>query len=389
MSILTPQPDLCSNMPRVSVVMSTYNRADFLRESLESLLQLTPPAYEIIVINDGSTDHTAEVLSEYTEKIKFINRSNSGKSSSINYAAAISSGDWIWICDDDDIVIPEAIRHFSIGISKDIHAGFIYAGYGWLIPNRSGNYEEKIPPIFNLPEPADLMGCLLVGQWIPSLCPIAVQREIFLKLGGLREDLRRVEDEDFALRLLASSTGSFVHNCVYLVRQHSGIRGSEFFYFKNEQREAVDIKILRSIYKKNYDTLPLDAYTISEHNRYRIPTNPLILRMITMFRVCLWEESSIDFKILINKTHSTQELLDISYRIALSTSTFTKSKLHDFFESRFWIQLKYTEEKTALRDSILTGIKKGVFWSLKNSTQETKIKDQLWKTFTLLRIATI
>lgn len=372
--------------PRISVVMSTHNRADFLRESLDSLLQLNPPAYEIIVINDGSTDHTAEVLSEYTNKIKFTNRTNSGKSSAINYAVSISSGDWIWICDDDDQVTPEAIQHFSLGVSKNINAGFIYAGHGWLIPNKSGNYEKKLPPIFDLPDPTDLMGCLLVGQWVPSLCPITVQRGIFIKLGGLREDLRRVEDEDFVLRLLESSTGSLINNCVYLVRQHNGIRGSEYFSFENEYRETVDIKVLRSIYKKIYKALPLDLYTISQHNRYRIPTNPLALRMITMFRVCLWEESSIDFQKLKNHAHSSQELLDISYRIALSVSTFTENKLQDFFGSMFWKQLNNTKEKTVFTDSILTGIKKGLFWSLKNTTEKPKHK--LWKAFTLLRVIT-
>ena len=358
------------NVPaaRISILISTHNRAALLTKTLQSIYQLTPPAHEIIVINDGSTDNTPQVLSEQSNRIRFENRSNSGKSSAINRAAFLSTGDWIWICDDDDEVPPDAIAKFSSAIYQDSAADFIYGGIGWLTPSKNGEFEINTPLQYNLPKPDDLLGCLLVGQWIPSLCPIAIRRAIFLKIGGLSEKLRRVEDEEFALRLLTKATGASVNDCVYLARQHNGIRGAGSFSFSNEQREEIDLKSLRSIYNEIYSAAPINFYRITKSNPHQIPAVPLIVRMLTMFRVCHWEKCLADVIDLQNHKLSAQETSDISYRIALSVSTFTRNKITDLFRSQLWNQLIKCNSIT--HTAILVGIRKGLFWSIRNANHQ-------------------
>src|SRR5690606_24595967 len=91
---------------KVSIIIPTYNRANYLKESLDSVIAQTYPNKEIIVINDGSTDETTEILQEYKHSIKYFNKENGGKSSAINLGLKKATGDYIWIFDDDDIALP-------------------------------------------------------------------------------------------------------------------------------------------------------------------------------------------------------------------------------------------------------------------------------------------
>ncbi len=375
--------------PRISIVMSTYNRAELLREALDSMICLDPPTYEIVVIDDGSCDHTAEVLQEYSAHIVFEQRKNAGKSSAINHAVNLATGDWIWVCDDDDQVLNSAIGRFTEGIRADSNAEFIYSGLGWLVKNDYGKYERQFPPTLDLPNADEIKACLLAGLWIPSLCSIIMRRELFLRIGGLREDLRRVEDEDFALRMVRAGTGYPVIDWTYLVRQHDGIRGAGVFQFSNETREAVDIDFLMSIYTDVYKNFPLTDYFCNPSNKFRLPSNPVLLRMLTMFRVCLWENTKIDYLHQRSNEFSTEELSNFTYHIALAVNGFTLQKQNDLFASALMATLKKTTYRDTLKKSLIEGIFKGLNWSVINklkAKRENGIVKQIKMLLLILKI---
>ena len=94
----------------VTVLIPTYNRADWLIESLNSILEQTRRPDEILVINDGSTDDTLARLEAYREDVQVLNQDNSGKSAALNNAIAHAKGDFIWVFDDDDIAVPDALE---------------------------------------------------------------------------------------------------------------------------------------------------------------------------------------------------------------------------------------------------------------------------------------
>lgn len=94
----------------VSVVMPTYNCGEFLRESLESLISQKFKAFEVIVVNDGSTDDTAEILLNYSKKdsrIITLQTKNSGAASARNYGLLLARGKYVIFLDSDDIFQPE------------------------------------------------------------------------------------------------------------------------------------------------------------------------------------------------------------------------------------------------------------------------------------------
>ena len=97
----------CAN--RVSVIIPTYNRARFVGEAIESALAQTYRNMEVIVIDDGSTDNTQDVLKKYEGRICSISQNNAGVSSARNTGIKAASGDWIAFLDSDDVWLPQKL----------------------------------------------------------------------------------------------------------------------------------------------------------------------------------------------------------------------------------------------------------------------------------------
>jgi len=97
-------------MIKISVAIPAYNRADYLRETLDSILNQSYPASEIIVVDDGSTDHTPDVLAGYGIKIKSIRIENSGAAIARKTAAEASTCPWLAFCDSDDVWLPHHLE---------------------------------------------------------------------------------------------------------------------------------------------------------------------------------------------------------------------------------------------------------------------------------------
>jgi glycosyltransferase involved in cell wall biosynthesis len=123
----------------VSVVIPTFNRAHSIAETLDSVLAQEWPAEEIIVVDDGSTDDTAEVLARYRDRITIIRQENRGVSAARNAGMAHASGAWIAFIDSDDIWTHDRLAVFhrdrrAAGEDFTAHCGnilFVGDGYSW------------------------------------------------------------------------------------------------------------------------------------------------------------------------------------------------------------------------------------------------------------------
>jgi GT2 family glycosyltransferase len=96
-------------MVSVSVIIPTYNRGWIIKEAIDSVLAQTYKGYELIVVNDGSTDETAAVLNQYSGRLQVIDQENQGVSSARNRGIASSSGELIALLDSDDLWLPEKL----------------------------------------------------------------------------------------------------------------------------------------------------------------------------------------------------------------------------------------------------------------------------------------
>lgn len=112
----------------LSIIVPAYNVEAYIKECLDSCLNqdITSNDYEIIIVNDGSTDSTGDIAVEYEKSnsnIKVINKRNGGLSTARNSGLEIAKGDYIWFVDSDDWIVPNCLRHvLSIAEGKDITA---------------------------------------------------------------------------------------------------------------------------------------------------------------------------------------------------------------------------------------------------------------------------
>ncbi len=116
------------NSPRITVIINNYNYGQFLKMAIDSVLDQTYPAHEIILVDDGSTDSSHDIAAAYGDLIKFVPKANGGQASTFNKGYDLSTGDWIWFLDSDDMLTPDALQEVASlirpGISK-IHGKLI------------------------------------------------------------------------------------------------------------------------------------------------------------------------------------------------------------------------------------------------------------------------
>jgi glycosyltransferase involved in cell wall biosynthesis len=93
-------------MPTVSIIIPTYNRAILVKESIQSVLEQTYTDYEIIVVDDGSTDNTRETVAAFSDKIIYVYQQNRGRSNARNHGISLAKGNYIAFLDSDDLFLP-------------------------------------------------------------------------------------------------------------------------------------------------------------------------------------------------------------------------------------------------------------------------------------------
>lgn len=123
-------PEYAHMNPLVSVVIPFYNRVDWLCEAIESVLNQTYDNFEIIVVNDGSTEKMDDFLYKYGDKIIYRYKENGGAATARNLAMEIATGDYIAFLDSDDIWLPEKTEKQIAFMEKNgalwSHTGFYY-----------------------------------------------------------------------------------------------------------------------------------------------------------------------------------------------------------------------------------------------------------------------
>lgn len=220
----------------ISVLVSTYNRAPYLRECLDSLLTQTRAAIEIIVVNDGSTDQTKAILDEYEGRILAIHQENTGKPRAINRAFEQSQGEYIWIFDDDDVALPDSIERHAAVLDAHPEVGFTYASYHRGRDGDNGailiTEDAKVPCIDQDHFLIRLLeNCFLTTQ------AMVIRRAMINGGYVFNPELIRSQDYELFIRLARSCQGRMIEGQTYIRRFHDGHRGSASDRFEISQIE--------------------------------------------------------------------------------------------------------------------------------------------------------
>lgn len=186
--------------PKLSVVMSVYNAAKFLRPAIDSILGQTFSDFEFIIIDDGSTDDSKKIIKSYKDpRIKLISRVNKGLTASLNEGFGLAVGEYIARQDADDISLKE---RFQLEVDfLDKHPDIGLVGSNYIAVDEAGKKEVVTSNIFT--HPADLKACLvLCNQYGHG--SIMLRREILKKVSGVKgydAKVGHVEDYDLWVRL--------------------------------------------------------------------------------------------------------------------------------------------------------------------------------------------
>jgi glycosyltransferase involved in cell wall biosynthesis len=283
----------------VTVIIPTCNRAHFLGETLDSVLGQTVSPGQVIVVNDGSTDSTVDLLSRYGERIEVIDQENSGRARAVNRAIAQVRGEYLWIFDDDDIAVPQSLeRHLAV-LEAHPEVGFTYAGCVILQTHPDGRVEQRgALPMPDVSE--DEMFSRMLEQNFLQLQAMLVRTRCYREIGLFDPRLNLCDDYDINLRLARRFTGRRLDAPSFLFRQHSGLRGRPGALFPAEHRSRYWVIENRDIHLRLRGELELGEYLprslgAGELDRPR-RRRALLQRACVMARLALWEEALADLQ---------------------------------------------------------------------------------------------
>jgi glycosyltransferase involved in cell wall biosynthesis len=179
----------------ISVVIPCFNQAHFLPDSIESVLDQTHDLKEIIVIDDGSTDDTAQVASRYPE-VTLVSQSNSGLAAARNSGLKASRGEYLVFLDADDCLKPDALTAGLDCLAQHPECAFAYGRY--TIRNLRGEvWEPQSAP----DQRGDAYAKLLRGNHIAMHATVIYRRDTLELVGGFDTRLPACEDYDLYLRI--------------------------------------------------------------------------------------------------------------------------------------------------------------------------------------------
>ena len=293
----------------VSVIIPTYNRANYLVQSLESVLAQTYRNLEVIVVNDGSTDETKATLEPYRNRISYFEKTNGGKSSALNLGLKHISGEYVWVFDDDDVALPELVEfHMSVFESRS-EVGFVYSGYAFFEEEDTNNVIETIEATAH--RDGELLGQLLSGNFISGVS-VVVRKRCYDRVGWYDERLIRAQDYDMWIRLArAGFKAGAIRQPLVRVRKHGGLRGSEKDRFDTSHLIDKHLEYHRIIMQKVYWEVPLDVISpemaVAPHDPSQI-LRALLKRTWIVANTMLVEETTRDLDFVRKHLSQHREL---------------------------------------------------------------------------------
>ena len=181
---------------RFSVIIPTFNRLESTQKAILSVLDQTFPAEEIIVIDDGSTDDSSQILSQQYPNLKWIFQENHGVSHARNQGVENASGNWIAFLDSDDTWAPTKLEKQVEFLQSRSDLSLCHTDENWI-----RNQNPVKPPAYLNKSDVGIFSKSLIRCII---CPssVVMQKSVFIELGKFREDLPVCEDYDLWLRTI-------------------------------------------------------------------------------------------------------------------------------------------------------------------------------------------
>ncbi|MGB9667721.1 MAG: glycosyltransferase family 2 protein [Thermosulfidibacteraceae bacterium] len=230
--------------PLVSVVIPTYNRASLLIRAIESVFSQSYKNFEIIVVDDASTDNTREVVSKFLDDPRVVyirNEKNMGVSASRNRGIRYGRGEFVAFLDSDDYWLRDKLRKQVEIIMSDDDVGMVYTGERF-IDEEGRIIRDEIPKY------SGFVYHVLLSKNFISPSSTLLRKEVFEKVGFFREDMNYREDYEFFLRVAKNYKIAYVKDILTIRYMHTKGRLSDDISCR-----IMSIYKIMDLYKEDFD----------------------------------------------------------------------------------------------------------------------------------------
>ncbi len=248
-------------MANVSVIIPTYQRAHIVSQAIESVLVQTINDYEIIVVIDGSTDNTKEVLAQFGDKITVIYQENKGIAAARNTGIIAAQGHYIAFLDDDDLWLPNMLEKQLACFESAPKIGLVYSDMFYF--NDSGVLPDKWTNVYTPPPVFEILA-LFARNFIPA-STVVVRRECLEEVGLFDETLRFCEDYDLWLRIIEKFPIYFLNEPLGYCRQSANSLQSN-----REQMLVTYLRVKEKAFSRNpgLHKIPLIVLDLCFYDHY-------------------------------------------------------------------------------------------------------------------------
>ncbi len=221
----------------VSVIIATYNRSHYLPEAIESVLNQTYKDFEIIVVDDGSTDETRTVVKRYGKRVGYIYQENAGVLSARNTGIKNSKGVFLAFLDDDDLWLERMLERTVETLEKSGEdVGVAYVDCRYFKESERNKLINKGMRHYS----GDVFDELLKANFMP-INTVLIKKECIDKVGGFDETIEGYEDWDLLLRIaFAGFKFEFIDERLSFIRVHDTHMSSRLLMMKRNSLKVIE-----------------------------------------------------------------------------------------------------------------------------------------------------
>jgi len=182
----------------ITVIIFSYNSAHMVSDTLHSVLASSTTNYEVIVVNDGSTDNTSEVVAPFLhdKRIRYIEQENKGLSGARNTGIKYAKGKYLVFLDSDDLILPDKLQIQSTYLDQHPEIDVVFSDSQWFVEDDFNDTRPVTFPIYT----GDVLPHLLFGNFI-HVNSVMVRTERVKSIGCFDESFKELEDWDLWMRL--------------------------------------------------------------------------------------------------------------------------------------------------------------------------------------------
>ena len=235
-------------MLKVSVIIPTYNQSTLLSEAIKSVLSQTFTDYELIIIDDESTDNTKEIVADYqkdTDKIRYVFQKNGGPSAARNTGIKKSNGEYIAFLDHDDLWLPDKLMKQVKFLDNNMNYAMVFAD----VYEFNGNIiteEKKLREIDRRHMSGYILKYLILRCFIPSPS-VMIRKSIVKEIGYFDTRFLFSQDWDYYIRVARKHEIGFLDEVLVGYRRHSGNITNNLELHIKERHRIVDSAFDRKI----------------------------------------------------------------------------------------------------------------------------------------------